>query len=139
IGSIDNEFAPRPRQDGTRVLIYTLVDGHCLVGPDATPPHHGRDTESPSTYPADAEPTSPTGRPRDDGAKNGRTPPRDRPTVKRGSTGQAVQRLQKRLARLGHDPGPVDGNFGARTDAAVRSFQKANSLDVDGVVGPDTW
>jgi hypothetical protein len=139
IGSIDNEFASRPEHDGTRVLIYTLVDGACLVGAGVPAPGGGRDARSPSTNPWGSEPSSPTRRPRSDGARHSRKPADDRPTVKVGSTGQAVEGLQKRLTRLGHDPGPVDGSFGARTDAAVRSFQKANSLAADGIVGTDTW
>lgn len=56
----------------------------------------------------------------------------------RGSSGAAVTELQRALARDGFDPGAVDGKFGPATERAVRAFQRANGLDVDGVVGPRT-
>jgi lysozyme family protein len=47
------------------------------------------------------------------------------PTLARGSNGAAVSALQKGLLAFGGantatDPGPIDGNFGPRTEAAVR-------------------
>jgi hypothetical protein len=60
-------------------------------------------------------------------------PPLDLPTVRRGSTGNAVRTLQFRLALV------VDGVFGPKTEQAVRDFQRANGLQIDGVVGPKTW
>jgi hypothetical protein len=62
-----------------------------------------------------------------------------RPTLRRGSTGSAVRELQSALQRAGHNPGTVDGIFGSQTEAAVRSFQAAQSLTVDGIVGAQTW
>ena len=61
-------------------------------------------------------------------------------TIKLGDTGDDVKRLQRVFARtkvLG--PGNVDGVFGAQTEKAVKDFQQANGLVVDGVVGPITW
>ena len=55
-----------------------------------------------------------------------------------GDRGQDVTRLQELLLESGHDPGPADGIFGSRTDAAVNGFQKAAGLTVDGLVGPMT-
>lgn len=60
-------------------------------------------------------------------------------TLRRGSSGPEVRRLQDLLVAAGFDPGGSDGVFGARTEAAVRSFQGAKGLVVDGVVGPRTW
>ena len=61
------------------------------------------------------------------------------PTLRRGSSGSAVKTLQARLQTLGFDPGPIDGIFGSGTDSAVRAFQRARGLGVDGIVGPQTW
>lgn len=55
-------------------------------------------------------------------------------TVKKGNTGKAVKVVQSILGGL-----TIDGKFGAKTDAAVRNFQKAKGLTVDGIVGPKTW
>ena len=62
-----------------------------------------------------------------------------RPTLSRGSRGQAVLDLQSSLQRLGISPGPLDGDFGSKTDAAVRQFQGQRGIGVDGIVGPITW
>lgn len=59
-------------------------------------------------------------------------------TMKLGSTGPDVRALQQRLSYLGFDPQGVDGNFGLGTEMAVRAFQQANGLRVDGQVGPGT-
>ncbi len=53
--------------------------------------------------------------------------------------GEEVTTLQELLLAHGFDPGPVDGVFGPKTDAAVRAFQAAKGLAVDGVVGKLTW
>ena len=55
-----------------------------------------------------------------------------------GSSGPAVNALQQRLAQLGFSPGPVDGQFGPRTQDAVRNFQRSQSLIPDGTVGQAT-
>lgn len=57
-----------------------------------------------------------------------------RPKLRRGDRGEAVKELQRLLGRL-----EVDGSFGPATNARVLQFQRANKLDVDGVVGPKTW
>ncbi len=65
--------------------------------------------------------------------------PKTWPVLQLNDTGPTVQRLQKRLAKLGFDPGTIDGHFGADTRRAVREFQKSRALDVDGTVGLQTW
>jgi glycosyltransferase XagB len=49
---------------------------------------------------------------------------------------ERVREVQRRLHRLAYRPGPVDGLFGPRTERAVRRFQRAEGLKVDGIVGP---
>jgi len=59
---------------------------------------------------------------------------------RRRSRGQLVQLAQSRLKDRGHDPGGIDGVFGAKTKTAVKSFQRSlGFLRPDGVVGPLTW
>lgn len=60
------------------------------------------------------------------------------PTLHRGSEGEAVEELQFLLnSKYGADL-DIDGKFGAKTEAAVKAFQKAHGLTADGVVGPKT-
>jgi peptidoglycan hydrolase-like protein with peptidoglycan-binding domain len=65
----------------------------------------------------------------------------DRPAgvgLHRGDSGAAVRALQRRLLAAGADPGPVDGRFGPRTEAAARAFQRAHHLDGTGRADLDT-
>ena len=68
-------------------------------------------------------------------------PSDDRPTLKRGSTGEYVVQLQTDLIELAYDCGKTgaDGKFGKKTEAAVKLFQSEHNLTVDGVVGKSTW
>jgi peptidoglycan hydrolase-like protein with peptidoglycan-binding domain len=64
--------------------------------------------------------------------------------VQRGSRGDAVRGVQEefQFRNLSGDPSQglqIDGIFGPETDAAVRGFQEALAVDVDGIVGPITW
>ena len=61
--------------------------------------------------------------------------------LRKGSKGEQVKTLQRLLIALGYDLGGygADGDFGGKTDTAVRAFQKAKKLTVDGIVGKNTW
>ncbi|SFD98911.1 N-acetylmuramoyl-L-alanine amidase [Chitinophaga sp. CF118] len=56
-----------------------------------------------------------------------------RPTIKRGDNNDFVKIIQ---AKLDMEP---DGNFGPKTEAAVRAFQRNHQLVPDGIVGPKCW
>lgn len=51
---------------------------------------------------------------------------------------KVVVAIQEALLRQGIDPGGVDGEYGAGTQAAVVEFQRRNGLTADGEVGPET-
>lgn len=55
-----------------------------------------------------------------------------------GSVGNEVTSIQNVLKKQGYYTGKVDGIFGSKTLAAVKSFQRANGLKVDGIAGPQT-
>lgn len=60
------------------------------------------------------------------------------PTLKRGSTGEAVRNMQSFLTYKGYSL-IIDGIFGIKTYEAVKAFQAEHELTVDGIVGSKTW
>ncbi len=60
------------------------------------------------------------------------------PLLRLGSRGEDVRRLQTALVQRGYALS-VDGDFGAKTEGAVRDFQRNHGLNADGIVGPQTW
>jgi peptidoglycan hydrolase-like protein with peptidoglycan-binding domain len=61
-----------------------------------------------------------------------------------GAHGALVMALQRALLEYGGsasetDPGPIDGDFGPQTEAAVRAYQVRHGITADGVVGDQTW
>ena len=63
----------------------------------------------------------------------------NRAVVRRGSKGNFVFLLQGMLRAAGHYKGLLDGDAGSLTDTAIRSYQKASNLTVDGSCGANTW
>lgn len=59
-------------------------------------------------------------------------------TLYNGSKGEDVRELQQALIDLGYLKGTADGIFGNKTEIAVRKFQKASKLSVDGLAGLTT-
>lgn len=74
-----------------------------------------------------------------DSVVTGKTSAIERAIIKMGSRGADVTYLQQLLTAKGYGVGNIDGIFGSRTLAAVKAFQKANGLTVDGIVGAKTW
>ncbi len=58
--------------------------------------------------------------------------------LKKGSRGNDVKIVQEKLKGMGYYKMAVDGIFGPGTDSAVRKFQRAKKLQVDGIVGSQT-
>lgn len=61
-----------------------------------------------------------------------------KPTLKKGSNGSEVVKLQQNLNQFGYMLA-VDGDFGTNTDRALRGWQKATGLTVDGSYGPASY
>ena len=61
-----------------------------------------------------------------------------RQTLRRGMHGPDVQEMQTILIEKGFLTGEADGAFGKETEKAVKAFQKANGLKVDGLAGSRT-
>jgi peptidoglycan hydrolase-like protein with peptidoglycan-binding domain len=68
-------------------------------------------------------------------------PPRPQKIYRQGAANldpEVVRAIQFALATAAFDPGPIDGDFGPNTTAAVAAFQTVNGLISDGEVGPQT-
>lgn len=57
----------------------------------------------------------------------------ERPTVQRGDKGDEAKRVQEKLIELGFLLGTADGDFGKKSEAAVKLFQKANGIEETGI------
>jgi len=72
---------------------------------------------------------------------SGNVPTTDKPTLRKGASGEYVTLLQTMLIQRGYSVGSkgADGKFGNATLNAVKAFQKDAGLVQDGVVGRNTW
>ncbi len=136
-GPVDGELGPKTKAAVTRLQQAKGLPADGIVGPEtrgvleaalATAPTPAGPPQATAGNPGGGQAPAPAQRPR--------IKP---PQVSPGASGPAVVLLQKELKERGFDPGGVDGDFGPATAAAVRAFQRAQGLDVDGVVGGSTW
>ena len=89
----------------------------------------GKSTSSPSSSSASASSSSSSSSKSDTSSDSG--------SLKKGSSGSSVEKLQQRLLDLGYYNGVVDGDFGEATETAFKLFQEKMGLYVDGVAGSD--
>nr|WP_012263682.1 peptidoglycan-binding protein [Bacillus thuringiensis]ABY68467.1 putative peptidoglycan binding protein [Bacillus thuringiensis] len=66
-------------------------------------------------------------------------PTQNRPTLRKGSTGYWVVKLQGFLQKIGYYSGRIDGQFGHILDGSVSNYQRDHRLIINGIVGPKTW
>jgi hypothetical protein len=110
------------------VVVVALI---ALSGGNSSPPTEPSTTNHPTTTtPAATAPAN---------------PPPSTPAVilpagvlRPGATGTQVKTVQRALARAGHSPGPIDGNYGPKTEQAVAAFQRSAGIPADGHYGPQT-
>lgn len=60
-------------------------------------------------------------------------------TVKNGSKSTSVLVLQAMLDLVGYSPKWIDGEFGDKTNTALKKYQTYKKLVCDGICGPKTW
>ena len=100
---------------------------------------HYRGPNNATTPTAPTGPTTPSGPAASSGVNDVASITANNATwLRNGSSGPAVSDLQQKLKAAGFDPGPIDGQFGPKTRAAVLAFQQARGIHVDGIVGPET-
>lgn len=61
------------------------------------------------------------------------------PILRKGAKNESVRALQILLNGRGYNCGNADADFGNKTDAALRKYQKANKLTVSGVADAEVW
>ena len=62
-----------------------------------------------------------------------------RPALRLDDSGEAVERLQQQLQAAGFYEGEITGRFDLDTEASVLALQEQEGLQVDGIMGQDSW
>ena len=129
-GEIDGDFGPKTEAAVKEWQRLLKLDDDGVWGPKTEAA-----TKAFMDYLATVKPTPSKPKPK---PKPKPTPKPSGTLLRRGSEGKAVEDLQERLNGLGADL-KVDGDFGPATEFAVRQFQTFWGIDVDGVVGDQTY
>lgn len=111
--SCHRQKGPNPLPTGGYIVLPPL---EIVVRPEPPPPEPAPDPTDPSAE----------------------IPPSERPLLRKGDDGPWVEYLQHRIIAKGSDI-VADGDFGPATDRSVRSLQTRKKLQVDGLVGKNTW
>ncbi len=93
----------------------------------------------PQTFAALLNQGSGSSSPAQTGSNNNSSNSSNSTVLRNGSRGASVSSLQEELKKLGYYTMAVDGIYGSGTTRAVRDFQRANNLQVDGIAGPQTF
>jgi hypothetical protein len=140
----DSDTAP-VHEPAARVLVIdtaaaepAVADAGCAAGITATLDRNG--SPAPPAAPTPTSTTAPATT-----AATTTTVPRctyveadDAYPLRKCDKGPAVRAIQEQINKRGQSI-DADGYFGPATEQAVRNFQQAAGLEVDGLVGPDTW
>ena len=118
-----------------------VVDVQTAADADADEPDATTAGAAPPSGGASAPPTAGAAAPPSDSAAPGgaaAAPPGATVAPPAAPGAKDLTGIQKALQTLGYDPGKIDGKMGPHTHEAIKKFQQANGLKVDGIVGPKT-
>jgi type IV secretory pathway VirB10-like protein len=124
------------------VVVLALI---AFAGGDSSTPTEATTTNLPTTTPtttatatAPPQPPPPANPPPPPPPSS--TPASNLPAgiIRPGATGADVKAVQQALARAGYSPGPIDGDYGPKTEQAVAAFQRSAGIPADGHYGPQT-
>jgi hypothetical protein len=114
-------------KDHVHVSVGNGPDGRSTSGYDSSAPWRIADLGKPSQPVKPSKPITEKNRLGD-----------KMPTLKRGSKGTDVRRLQGLLTANGYRT-TIDGIFGEQTEKKAKAFQSKHAKPVDGIAGPKTW
>lgn len=106
------KYEKQPHYLGAGDVLITKAPGHTVVAISSGDKYEGTIEDKPKVFGVDI--------------------------LRKGDEGEAVQLMQRYLLELGYDLGSsgIDGDFGSKTEKALKAFQEACNLEIDGEFGP---